>query len=193
MSEKDYLLKILDFIGETEKLKDVHRSGFTSAGKPESTAEHSWRLGLLALLLMDGFEGCDSMKILSMCLVHDLGELDGGDIPAIYEVAQTIKYASEEATINRITALLPVDKGNDIKDLWQEYNEGVTPEAKIVKALDKMETIMQHNQGHNPVDFDYGFNLGYGKKFTEGNRTLELLRALVDEMTMNAMKSKGHQ
>ena len=183
MADRDYLLQIVDFIKETEKLKDVHRSGYTSGGKSESTAEHSWRLGLLAMLLMDKFDGCDPVKILSLCLIHDLGELDSGDIPAVYEVAEAVKFAEESATIKRLSAILPMDKGHHLLDLWQEYERGETPEAKMVKALDKMETIMQHNQGSNPKDFDYKFNLDYGKHLTRDDNVLQELRTIVDDMT----------
>lgn len=188
MADRDYLLQIVDFIKETEKLKDVHRSGFTSGGKSESTAEHSWRLGLLAMLLMDKFEGCDPVKVLSLCLIHDLGELDSGDIPAVYEVAEAVKFAAEETTMERISAILPSDKGHGLVKLWREYDEGKTPEAKVVKALDKMETIIQHNQGANPKAFDYKFNLDYGKHLTRDDHVLKELRSIVDEMTLKRLK-----
>ena len=67
--------------------------------------------------------------------------------------------------------------------LWREYNANATPEARLVKALDKAETIIQHNQGRNPEDFDYRFNLGYGKEYFEGSGFLRELRTLLDEET----------
>ena len=68
-------------------------------------------------------------------------------------------------------------------DLWLEYNNNATSEAKPVKALDKAETMIQHNQGDNPSDFDYQFNLGYGKEYFKDNKMLEQLRAIIDEKT----------
>lgn len=184
MIDREDLLKIVDFIQESEKIKDVHRSAYTRFGRKESTAEHSWRLALLAMLLMNDFSECDPFKVLSLCLIHDLGELDSGDIPAVEEVDESIKYKIESDTIDRITALLPNKVSECIKSLWNEHEEGNTNEARMVKALDKIETIMQHNIGSNPDDFDYHFNLDYGKHLVDGNDTLESLRAIVDKMTI---------
>lgn len=72
--------------------------------------------------------------------------------------------------------------------MWKEYNEESTPEAKLIKALDKAETIIQHNQGKNPPDFDYEFNLEYGKKYFQEDEKLLRLREKIDEDTENRMK-----
>ncbi|MNW11326.1 hypothetical protein D3C71_2087530 [compost metagenome] len=69
-------------------------------------------------------------------------------------------------------------------ELWQEYNECQTKEARLVKAIDKMETIIQHNQGHNPADFDYNFNLEYGKKLSLYEPVLQSLREMIDGETI---------
>jgi len=71
--------------------------------------------------------------------------------------------------------------------LWQEYEDAATPEARAVKALDKLETILQHNQGINPQDFDYGFNLGYGRKYTGADPLFAQVRSLLDEDTRQKM------
>lgn len=67
--------------------------------------------------------------------------------------------------------------------VWQEYEDGKTPEAKLVKALDKAETIIQHNIGKNPQDFDYDFNLQYGKPYFTEDALLEKMRSALDEET----------
>lgn len=72
-------------------------------------------------------------------------------------------------------------------DIWIKYNDNSTPEAKLVKALDKAETIIQHNQGNNPSDFNYQFNLKYGKEYFESDDRLKLLRSLIDEKTRQRM------
>ncbi len=76
--------------------------------------------------------------------------------------------------------------------LWDEYEAAATPEAKIAKALDKLETILQHNQGANPPDFDYVFNLPYGKKFTDAVPLAAGIRAILDADTRrNAGRAAG--
>jgi len=82
-----------------------------------------------------------------MCLVHDLGEAYEGDIPAVEQSDPAAKAAAELAAIDRITPLLPDEAAARIRALWEEYEACATPEARWVKALDKAETILQHNQG----------------------------------------------
>lgn len=77
-------------------------------------------------------------------------------------------------------SLLPESQAEELFKLWVEYNENRTAEAKLVKALDKAETIIQHNQGENPPDFDYEFNLDYGKQYFSENPLLQELRKLLD-------------
>ena len=79
----EHLNEYLDFIRTVEGIKSVTRTAWTKTGRQESTAEHSFRLALLALTLIDEFPELDAKKVLSMCLIHDLGELYAGDIPAI--------------------------------------------------------------------------------------------------------------
>lgn len=74
-------------------------------------------------------------------------------------------------------------KRSEFLSLWNEYNNCSTPEAHLVKALDKAETILQHNQGKNPPDFDYAFNLTYGASYFKGDPRLEELRSILDAET----------
>jgi putative hydrolase of HD superfamily len=78
---------------------------------------------------------------------------------------------------------LPAYLQQQIIDLWDEYEAATSPEAKLAKALDKLETIMQHNQGKNPADFDYRFNLDYGRRYTEVDPLLAAVRARLDQET----------
>lgn len=78
----------------------------------------------------------------------------------------------------------------EVSGLWEEYSQGITPEARFVKALDKAETIIQHSQGRNPAGFDYGFNLEYGKEYFEQDERLEALRSLIDAETRTRMEIK---
>lgn len=178
--DMERLKQYIDFIQEVEKLKSVLRTAWTSSGRQESTAEHSWRLALLAVLFISDFSELDGLKILKMCLVHDLGELYDGDISALLLPDEQEKHMKEKMAMERMLSLLPQEVGSDLLAIWNEYNENQTEEAHWVKALDKAETILQHNQGNNPPDFDYKFNLEYGKSYFSANSSLVTLRNLLD-------------
>lgn len=178
----DTLEKQLEFIKEAEGLKSVVREAWASTGRRESTAEHSWRLALLAGLLAPAFR-VDIGKTLMMCLIHDLGELYTGDISAATLPDETEKHIAEERDVKHVLSLLPAEQKQALFALWQEYNANTSPEARLVKALDKAETIIQHNQGKNPPDFDYRFNLDYGKPYFTGHPLLQKLRDILDTET----------
>lgn len=173
---------ILAFIEEIEPLKSVLRTAWAKSGRQESTAEHSFRLALFALVSMPKFPELNQEKVILLCLTHDLGELYEGDISAPLKPDAEKKSQIETLAMERMCKLLPQEQSNLIMDLWKEYENCATPEAQFVRALDKAETILQHNQGKNPKDFDYSFNLGYGKKLFKDPRMQEL-RQLLDEKT----------
>ena len=85
--------------------------------------------------------------------------------------------------MRQVLSLLPKEQEQELFALWREYNDNATAEAKLVKALDKAETILQHNQGANPPDFDYDFNLDYGKQYFSGAPLLLQLRKILDDET----------
>ena len=179
----DELEGILTFLRAAERLKMVTRSGWTSAGEPESVAEHTWRLCLMAMLLYGRAPGIDHARLLRMCLIHDLGEALGGDVPAPAQVEGGDKARIERADLLELTATLPSDLQVEIVELWDEYEGASTPEAKLAKGLDKLETILQHTQGKNPSDFDYAFNLAYGQRYTGADPVLAAVRACLDAET----------
>jgi len=173
----------LSFLQEAEKLKSVLRSAHTSTGRPESTAEHTWRLCLMAMIFEDELVGLDMLKILKMCVIHDLGEAIHGDIPAVEKNQHPDKSEQEKTDLLHLTRSLEDSHRVGIMALWQEYEDAASPEAKAVKALDKLETILQHNQGINPPDFDYGFNLTYGQKHTNADPLFAVMRSILDDRT----------
>lgn len=173
----------VSFMKTSEKLKSVTRTAWTAEGRRESTAEHSWRLALFAGILANEYPELDLAKVLLMCLIHDIGEIEGGDISAAARPDPGEKYQEEYEAAERIFSKLPSGEKRRFMDLWLEYNQAQTPEAKLVKALDKAETIIQHNQGANPPGFDYGFNLEYGRDYFEGDQLLLEIRRLLDEET----------
>ena len=182
--------KVIRFIKEIENLKSVTRTAWTKTGRRESTAEHSWRLAMLLMVLREDFKDLDIDKAIKMSLVHDLGELYDGDISAKLQNDNDNKAEMEEKAMRRMLTILPENLAENIYDLWKEYNECCTKEAKLVKAMDKLETIVQHNQGDNPEDFDYEFNLQYGKQYFMDNEILEYMRYIIDEDTKESVKLK---
>lgn len=186
--ELDVIQNRLAFLREAEKLKNVLRFSHTSNGRQESTAEHSWRLCLIAMIFADQFEDINLEKILKMCLIHDLGEALHGDIPAIMKDQFPAKNQQEKQDLYQLTECLDDQPQMLIRSLWQEYEDAETTEARLVKALDKLETILQHNQGINPVNFDYAFNLSYGETYTQANPTLKQIRAILNQETQEKIK-----
>ncbi|WP_417671236.1 HD domain-containing protein [Roseibium sp.] len=177
------LKRIIAFLQAAEALKDTLRSGCTTLGRAESTAEHTWRLCLMVMLVERELDGVDTLKLLKMCIVHDLGEAISGDVPAVMQAADDGRAGRERRDLVELCASLPEDLSAEIVALWDEYSAGETPEAMFAKGFDKLETVLQHVQGTNPDDFDYEFNLGYGRDRTDRHPLLKALRGLADDMT----------
>lgn len=181
----------LAFIQQAERLKNVLRSAHTSAGRHESTAEHTWRLCLMAMVFEPAFQDLDIARLLKICIVHDLGEAISGDVPAVAQQAGQDKSARERADL--LTLLAPLDpaRREAFLALWEEYEAGTSAEARLVKGLDKLETIIQHNQGDNPDGFDYAFNLAYGQPHMQAHPLLAALRQIVDADTRQRASQTG--
>jgi putative hydrolase of HD superfamily len=178
------LPRILDFLRAAESLKTAKRSGWTTAGQAESVAEHTWRLCLMALVLRPEFPDVDFERLLKICIVHDLGEAIGGDIPAPEQTRRgASKSGDERRDLVSLLEPLPQAQKQEILGLWDEYESAATPEARLAKGLDKLETILQHTQGQNPPEFDYRFNLAYGRQHTGHHPVLVELRRILDEET----------
>lgn len=174
---------ILSFLQAAEQLKDTLRSGRTRQGRAESTAEHSWRLCLMALIFERELAGLDMARLLKLLVVHDLGEAISGDTPAVAQHADPHRAARERADLIALCHPLPTDLREAIVDLWDEYAAGRSPEAVIAKGLDKLETVMQHLVGRNSPGFDYAFNLTYGTTHTDKHPLLRQIRGIIDAQT----------
>lgn len=185
------LLALIEFLDRAEALKDTLRSGATRRGRRESTAEHTWRLCLMAMLLTRETPECDPLRLLRICIVHDLGEAISGDVPAVDQAADDGREARERADLATLCAPLPEDLRAEILDLWDDYAAGESPEARAAKGLDKIETLLQHAVGDNPPGFDLGFNLGYGRTRTGATPLLRALRAMADARTRGRMAAEA--
>ena len=174
---------VLEFLRGAEQLKNTLRTARTSNGRHESTAEHTWRLCLMVMMFSEQYPHIDSLKLIKMCVIHDLGEAIGGDIAAIDQVEGSNKGEQERRDLITLIEPLPDNLQQDILALWDEYENASSEEAKLAKALDKIETLLQHTQGQNPDDFDYGFNLSYGRKYTDSDELTASIREIIDKDT----------
>jgi putative hydrolases of HD superfamily len=181
--DPEELKGILDFLRVAERLKTVPRSGWTTEGERESVAAHSWRLCLMAMLFYGRAPHIDLARLMRICLVHDLGEALRGDVPAPEQSPDVDRAALERSDLVEMAASLPPALRSEITALWDDYAGSRSPEARLARGLDKLETILQHTQGRNPPDFDYAFNLQYGRQYTGADPLLETLREVLDGET----------
>ena len=153
---------LLNALHTAERLKDATRHCYTSGGRHESVAEHSWRLALLAYWLRDDFPELDMDKVIRMCLIHDLGEAFTGDIPTFDKTRAD--EDREEALLFAWVEGLPAPFRGEMAALYREMAALETPEAKLYKALDNLEAVVQHNESDLSTwaENEFSLNLTYG-------------------------------
>ncbi len=174
----------LEFVRRAERLKDTLRSGYTTNGRIESVADHTWRLALLVITFADLLPDIDLLRLLKICILHDLGEAINGDIPAPSQVGMESKSDKERGDFEMLLSGLPGHVRSEFLSLWDDYEYVQSSEAQAAKAFDKIETLIQHNQGSNPEDFDYSFNLDYGRQYTDALPLAARIRVLLDAETL---------
>lgn len=178
----------LEILHVAEKLKDTPRHCTTTKGKTESVAEHSWRVSLMALFLRREFPDVDIDKVVSMCLIHDLGECFTGDIPTFVKTDSDRQV--EDSLLDQWIASLPAELSSDLRDLYREMDEQKTKEAKIYKALDKLEALIQHNE--SPISTwsgnEYELNKTYAFNTVEFSEWLTDLRKEILQDTLDKIE-----
>lgn len=164
-----------------ENLKNNTRHSWTSSGRHESVAEHSFRLCFMALFLQDEFPDADMDKVIRMCIVHDIGEAFTGDIPAFEKTDGDEK--KEEDVVKRFTDGLPEPYRTELGNLFEEMNALESEEAKIYKALDKMEAVIQHNEADIStwLPLEYELQLHYGEKEVDFSPYMKNLKEAANE------------
>ena len=174
---------LLSALHVAERLKDVTRHCHTSGGRHESTAEHSWRLALMAYWLRDDFPELDMDKVVRMCLIHDLGEAFTGDIPSFLKTVAD--EAREEDLLFAWVRTLPEPFRGEMDALYREMAARETPEAKLYKALDNLEAVIQHNEADLSTwaENEFALNLTYGYDKAAWSPVLLALRDAVREET----------
>lgn len=177
--------EVLEILHVTERLKCNTRHCDTSTGRRESVAEHSWRLCLFAMLLEQEpeFRSLDTDRVLRMCLIHDLGEAFTGDIPAFSKSAQD--EGREQALYEDWIAQFPPANRAQFQALLAEMNALATPEAKLYKALDKLEAVIQHNEASldSWLPLEYDLQRTYGQEAVQFSPYLRVLKAEIDRWT----------
>lgn len=144
------LQKQLDFILEIDKEKNIFRQTHLSGhGRNENDAEHAWHMAIMAYLLQEySNEKIDVARVMLMCLIHDVVEIDAGDTYAYDAEGLKTQKAREEAAKERLYSMLPEDQKADLMAIFDEFEERKTSEAKFARALDNLQPLLlNHSNG----------------------------------------------
>ena len=143
---KDELEKCFEFIVEMEKLKAVNRrTKPIGLDRYETSAEHSWQVALLALVLSKyGDEGLDAARVSRMLLIHDICEIDADDVFFFDDAGRADAKSKEELAVKRIFGILPDEIGSHFLELWDEFENGDTKEARYARAIDRVMPVLQN-------------------------------------------------
>jgi len=162
------LLQQINFIKEIDKVKYIQRkTKLFNSDRNENDAEHSWHLAMMTIVLAEHSDvPIDILKVLKMVLIHDIVEIDAGDI-FIYDTAKNHSNTDEERiAANRIFGMLPKEQAEEFLSIWEEFESGQTNEAKFAKTMDRFEPLLQNvsNNGGTWKEFGVPYNKVYEKK-----------------------------
>jgi putative hydrolase of HD superfamily len=190
----EHLLKQVAFIHEIDKVKYILRkTKLFKSERNENDAEHSWHLAIMAIILAEyANEPVDILKVVKMLLIHDVVEIDAGDI-FLYDT--TINHTNTEAELKaakRIFGLLPDEQAADLMAIWEEFESGETMEAKFARAMDRLEPLLQNisNDGGTWKEFGVSYEKVLEKKsvIQKGSDQLwEFARELINESVKNGI------
>lgn len=182
--------KLLEVMHTAEKLKDTMRHCYTSAGRRESVGEHSWRLALLAYFVTDEFEGIDTEKLLKMCIIHDLGEIFTGDVPVFNKTKSNEE--TEENLLFKWVKTLDEPFRTEMLCLYKEMEELKTTEARVYKALDGIEALIQHNESDIKtwLELEYNLQLTYADDKVAFSDYLKELREIVRQESIRKIEKE---
>lgn len=183
--------RLLEILSVAEKLKCSTRHCWTSSGRHESVAEHSWRLAFLAMLMRDEFPSLDIDRVIQMCLIHDLGEAFTGDIPA-FEKTKKDSDEEDRRLFDWISSF-PSPYREDLTELLAEMAALETPESMLYKALDNLEAIIQHNESDIStwLPLEYELQFTYGADKIAFSPYLRRLREEIDNITHQKIADAG--
>ena len=181
----------LEILHTAERLKDATRHCYTSGGRHESVAEHSWRISLMAYWISDEFPEADMNKVLRMCLIHDLGEAFTGDIPTFLKTSSDEKR--EDELLAEWVSTLPEPFRGEMASLYKEMSERKTLEARIFKALDSLEALIQHNESDLGTwsENEFDLNMHYADDKVSFSPYLTSLRELIRKDTIAKIEAES--
>ena len=182
------LLKQVEFIKEIDKLKYIQRkTKLFNSDRHENDAEHSWHLAMMTIVLAEHSDKpIDVLKVLKMVLIHDIVEIDAGDT-FIYDTIKCHTNTKEESiAAKRIFGLLPTEQAEEFIAIWEEFEEGITDDAKFAKTMDRFEPLLQNtsNNGGTWTEFKVPYHQVYEKKkaIKHGSTTIwEYAENLINE------------
>jgi putative hydrolase of HD superfamily len=176
--QNDRLLKQIEFLKEIDKVKYIQRkTKLLNSDRNENDAEHSWHLAMMAIILAGHSNvSVDLLKVVKMVLIHDIVEIDSGDI-FIYDTVQShSNTVQERIAAGRIFGLLPAEQAAEMIAIWEEFEEGKTDEAKFARSMDRLEPLLQNvsNNGGTWKEFGVDYDKVYEKKkvIKEGSAAL---------------------
>ena len=183
--------ELLQALHVAQRLKDATRHCYTAGGRHESVAEHSWRAALMALFLADEFPEADMDKVMRMCLIHDLGEAFTGDIPSFEKTAAD--ETREDQLLEAWVQALPQPLSGQLTALYAEMAARETTEARIYKAIDNLEAVIQHNESDLStwIPLEYELNVNYGNDKVAFSDYLTRLREVVRQETLEKLAAEG--
>lgn len=175
---------LLDALTVAERLKDTTRHCYTAKGRHESVAEHSWMMTLIAFFIKDEFPEADMDKVIKMCIIHDLGEAFTGDIPT-FEKTEGNEQTEEELLHDWIKTL-PANVADEMSALYDEMAKRETLEAKVYKAIDSLEALIQHNISDLStwIPKEYELNKTYADDKVAFSEYLKALREAIRKDTL---------
>ncbi len=188
MIKDNDIKNILSFLHLAEGLKIQKRNGETSLGNKESIADHSFRVALMTILFSPYLDITINIeKALKMAIIHDIVEVITGD-KAYFHYIENIKANNEKKkeemhAIDHLTSLLPSPLSNEIKNLFIDYLEERSPEALVIKAIDKIEAQIQHNEANISIWNEYDFKYAFSRlnSYCDFNVFLKKIRIAVQE------------
>ncbi len=188
---------ILNVLTLAERLKFELRHSYTSSGRQESVAEHTWRMSLMAVLIEPLLsQKVNTARLLKMIIIHDLVEAEARDISALDVLRnpeiRIKKSEDEKRAIENLRTTLIETNGDEIYDLFYEFEHKVTYEAKVANALDKLEVQLQHNHADFSTWEEIEYEMSYMMdKYVDFDETLVELKNQIVEAAEEKMKSYG--